>query len=293
VAPESQGRVAPEWMVLGCPYAVHVPDERYSRRARCRVAGWSVSVRPLDPGLVDLVRQARRVVALTGAGMSAESGVPTFRDEGTGLWARFDPAELATPEAWESDPELVWAWYGWRISLLRTVEPHAGHRALAEWSASAEVLVVTQNVDDLHERAGSVVLAHLHGSLLSFRCASCGCEHERWVDLPEDPVERLAPPRCTACGGLVRPGVVWFGEPLPERAFDLALDAVRAADLVLVVGTSGLVYPAATLPLIAAGAGVPVVEVNPQETEVTESVTHHVRATAAVALPELAAAASG
>jgi len=246
------------------------------------------------PGpVLDAARSAHRVVVVTGAGMSAESGVPTFRDAQTGLWARYAAEDLATPEAWERDPAFVWAWYFSRFGSLAAVEPNAGHRAVATWAevAGAEsVAVVTQNVDDLHERAGSPDVVHLHGSLASFRCSRCDTAYEGRVDVPDAgdaQPERLDPPVCVECGGLVRPGVVWFGELLPLDAWERAVAVVESADLVLVVGTSGLVHPAAGLPVIGRGAGATVVEVNPRETD-TSDVAHHVwRATAAVALPAL------
>jgi len=249
----------------------------------------------LDPGLLELARSARTVTVLSGAGMSAESGVPTFRDAGTGLWGRWSPEELATPEAWAADPGLVWSWYLWRARGLRRLQPNAGHHALARWGRTARVHVVTQNVDDLHERAGSEVLSHLHGSLFAFRCAECGtpCPDELvaglGLDLPPSPDEpaRELPPRCPACGGFVRPSVVWFGELLPEGALERAADAVAQAELVLVVGTSGLVQPAASLPLLAAGRGVPVVEVNPEDTPLTPHADWAVRGGSAQVLPRL------
>lgn len=242
--------------------------------------------------VVRLARAARRVCVLTGAGMSAESGVPTFRDVQVGLWERFDPMELATPQAWQADPEQVWAWYAWRASLVRRSAPHAGHLAVASWQRrdAVELSVVTQNVDDLHERAGSDVLAHVHGSLFTLRCAVCSRPSDAAYPQVDGPVERLAPPTCPACGGLVRPAVVWFGEALPEEEFLAGLEAARAADLVLVVGTSGLVHPAATVPHLAGAAGVPVVEVNPRESAVSEAADHVWRATAGEALPALVAA---
>ena len=249
----------------------------------------------MDPGLIALAASARTVAVLSGAGMSAESGVPTFRDAGTGLWARWSPQELATPEAWDSDPELVWSWYLWRARQLRRLHPNAGHRALARWAEQARVQVVTQNVDDLHERAGSEVLAHLHGSLFAFRCSACAAPFPDelvpglGLDRPAGPEEpvRERPPACPVCGGPVRPSVVWFGDLLPEGAMEQAADAVAGADLVLVVGTSGLVQPAASLPLIAAGHGVPVVEVNPEDTALTPHADWIVRSGAAEALPRL------
>jgi len=248
----------------------------------------------VPPAILDLARVAGRITVLTGAGMSAESGVPTFRGAQGSLWEEFDPMVLASPKGWDADPELVWAWYAWRMGLVRGVEPNAGHRALAEWAArgDAAITIATQNVDDLHERAGSAVLSHVHGDLFALRCAECGTEFTGEVVIPEEAVQRLEPPLCEECGEYVRPGVVWFGEMLPEGAFDAALDACLEADLVLVVGTSGIVYPFASLPDIARGHGVPVVEINPADTELSAGVDHVWRATAATALPALVAALS-
>ena len=235
------------------------------------------------------VRAARRVLVLSGAGMSAESGVPTFRGAQTGLWQRLDPRDLATPDAWEHDRERVWAWYLWRAALVRAVEPNAGHHALAALAEAKPVDVVTQNVDDLHERAGSRVTAHLHGSLFSYRCDTCGRPAPP-PDLPAAPVERLAPPLCGCGEGWVRPGVVWFEEALPLDEWRAAEDAVltlQRGDVVLVVGTSGVVYPAAGLPAMARSTGALVVEVNPQPTDVTDVCHLAVRASAAEALPAL------
>jgi NAD-dependent deacetylase len=251
---------------------------------------------PVPPQVLAWARSARRVTVLTGAGMSAESGVPTFRGTRTGLWARFDPTRLATPQAWRADPDLVWAWYLWRIALVRVVAPNAGHHALACWSQlpGVDLQIATQNVDDLHERAGSSVLAHVHGSLEAFRCDTCDRPYDEPVVPTDPPRERAAPPYCGQCPGRIRPGVVWFGEGLPGAPFEAAVGACQAADLVLVVGTSGLVHPAAGLPALARARGIPVVEVNPQESALTDQVDHSWRATAARALPGLVAAlASG
>ncbi|CRK49889.1 NAD-dependent protein deacylase [Rhodococcus sp. RD6.2] len=250
-----------------------------------------------DPALLDVVRSVERVTVFSGAGMSAESGVPTFRDALTGLWERFDPTELATPQAWEKDPALVWAWYEWRAALVRRVQPNAGHRAVAEWADTAEVTVLTQNVDDLHERAGSTVAAHLHGSLYAPRCCLCGLaadlDDARFADLRDEPAERITPPSCESCTAPVRPGAVWFGEELPADAWQASVDAVEHCDLMLVVGTSAVVYPAAELPLRALRAGATVVEINPEPTDLSSAVTHSWRATAAQALPVLAAVGQG
>lgn len=240
--------------------------------------------------VVDAVRGARRVLVLSGAGMSAESGVPTFRDAQTGLWEEFDPSQLATAEAFRLDPPFVWAWYAWRMRLVRDVEPHPGHRALAELAGLREVTISTQNVDDLHERAGSAVAAHLHGSLFELRCSDCDTPYTGDVDLPTEPTERIDPPTCPECEGDVRPGVVWFGEVLPEAdvaATEAAIDALEPGDVVLVVGTSGVVYPAAGYPAMARAEGATVIEVNPQETEVSDMCHHVVRGTAAQVLPQV------
>lgn len=245
--------------------------------------------------VVAAVRGARRILVLSGAGMSAESGVPTFRDAQTGLWENFDPAQLATEEAWRDDPPFVWAWYAWRMQLVRAVDPNAGHRALADLARSREVMVVTQNIDDLHERAGSAVAAHVHGSLYDLRCADCETPYTAEVSLPAEPVERLDPPTCLRCEGDVRPGVVWFGELLPQDAVDAteaAIDRLEPGDVALVVGTSGVVFPAAGYPAMARAEGATVIEVNPEETEISDMCHHRVRASAAEVLPALVSAVS-
>lgn len=244
----------------------------------------------LPAQVVELAATCRRVCVLTGAGMSAESGIPTFRGGDDSLWSRFDPTRLATPDAWRRDRELVWAWYLWRAGLVEGAAPHAGHRALRAWSGRPGVAltVVTQNVDDLHERAGCADVVHLHGSLLAFRCDRCGTAPDEAPVPPTERVERIPPPRCLTCHvGWIRPGVVWFGEPLDPVALDAAVAAVQSADLTLVVGTSGLVHPAAALPGMARDAGSVVVEVNPDPTDVSGMAQHVIRSTAALALPAL------
>ena len=247
----------------------------------------------LDRAIIEAVRGAQRVMVLSGAGMSAESGVPTFRDAQTGLWEDFDPADLATPGAWHHDPEFVWAWYAWRVGLVRGVEPNAGHLALTDLAGLRETIIATQNIDDLHERAGSTVLAHLHGSLFAFRCSACHAPYHGPIEVPDEPVERLAPPRCEVCGERVRPGVVWYGEDLPLAEFDAtvaAIETLEPGDVALVIGTSGVVFPAAGLPAMALAEGATVIEINPQETEISDMAHLHVRAPVAVALPQLVAA---
>ncbi|MBX3726124.1 MAG: NAD-dependent protein deacylase [Xanthomonadales bacterium] len=238
---------------------------------------------------------ARRCLVLTGAGMSAESGIAPFRGGDQALWTRFDPARLATPEAFAADPDLVWAWYLWRMAGVRAATPHAGHRALADLAARQPGLaLVTQNVDDLHERAGSTGVVHLHGELFALRCAACAAPAPP-PTLPATgvaPALRQPPPRCHRCGGAVRPGVVWFGEALPEAAWQAAESAARACDLALVVGTSGLVHPAAALPAIARRHGARVVEINPAPTALSAQADLCWRATAAQALPLLTGASA-
>jgi NAD-dependent deacetylase len=227
-----------------------------------------------------------RITVLSGAGISAESGVPTFRDVETGLWSKVDPYEVSSAHAWQHHPERVWAWYLWRHHLMGNVEPNNGHLAVAAWQDYAEVDVVTQNVDNLHERAGSQRVYHLHGSLFEFRCARCGLPYTRELsDMPEPALE-VEPPLCS-CGGLVRPNVVWFGEALPDAAWERSVEAVNSADLVIVVGTSSIVYPAAGLPDLALANGTPVIEVNPEPTPLSGSATVALRETAATALPDL------
>ena len=237
----------------------------------------------VPPEITDATRSAKNVTVLTGAGMSAESGVPTFRDAQTGLWQQYDVAALATPDAWAADAGLVWAWYQWRAELVRAAKPNAGHTALAAWDAN--VRIITQNVDDLHERAGSTNVEHLHGSLFAPRCSECGKPAQ--VDPVSEPTERIPPPPCTDCASPVRPGVVWFGESLPEAPWTAAIDAVESCDVLLVVGTSGAVYPAAGLPSVARGAGVNVIEINPVATDLTDQVDFSWRTTAALGLPAL------
>lgn len=237
-----------------------------------------------------LARRARRVEIFTGAGMSAESGLVTFRDKDTGLWSNVDPAALASVDSWARDPEPMWAWYLWRAKLAREAEPNAGHRAIGEWAAlegMERVSVTTQNIDDLHERGGAEGVVHLHGSLFDYRCTICSRPWRGTVELPEEAVPRLTPPDCPLCANPVRPGVVWFGEALPQREWALAEQRMREADLVVIVGTSGVVQPAASLPLIAVERGTPVVEISPETTELSRFADVSWRTTAAAGLPEL------
>ena len=231
--------------------------------------------------VADVVATARHCIVFTGAGISAESGIPTFRGAG-GLWERHRPEELATPEAFARDPELVWRWYRWRQEVVYRAEPNPGHRAIAELEALGVVkAVITQNVDGLHQRAGSRDVVELHGSLWRARCVRCGAVYRL-----DKPVEEI-PPRCPRCGGLLRPDVVWFGEPLPQDAWERAVELASRSDAVLVVGTSGVVYPAAYIPRIAKDHGAVVVEVNVEESAVTPIADFFLRGKAGEVLPRL------
>ena len=205
------------------------------------------------------LRGTRHIAALTGAGVSAESGLPTFRDALTGLWARYRPQDLATPEAFERNPSLVWGWYRMRREAALRAEPNAAHLALARLETLVpRFTLVTQNVDGLHRRAGSRDLVELHGDLTRARCSRDCSVAEGW----EEPAEGAGPPRCERCGAYLRPDVVWFGEALPEEALRRAWAAAEGCDVFLSVGTSNLVEPAASLPWIAAGRGAAVGVIN-------------------------------
>jgi NAD-dependent deacetylase len=225
------------------------------------------------------IAEASRVAVLTGAGISAESGIPTFRGAG-GLWRNFRAEELATPQAFARDPLMVWEWYDWRRAIIATAEPNDGHRALAEFEArSKQFTLITQNVDGLHDRAGSRNILKIHGDVWTLRCTVCARE---WPDART--ALKPLPPLC-ACGGAARPGVVWFGESLPGEIWDRAVEATRQADVFLVVGTSAVVYPAAGLIQLAHSARV--IEVNPAETPVSGVVDVSLRGTAAEVLPAM------
>ena len=232
------------------------------------------------------IRAAEHVVILTGAGISAESGVPVFRGPG-GLWRQFRPEQLATPEAFRAQPELVWEWYLWRRARIAAAQPHAGHAVIARWQQERPhaVTLLTQNVDGLHARAGSPALIELHGNLWRVRCAEgCGAAA---VDREHDPPRRAF--RC-ACGGWWRPDVVWFGEPLAPDRLAAATSAVERADVLLVVGTSAVVYPVAALPAIARRRGARLVEINVEETPLSAAADAVLRGPAGQLLPALDAA---
>ena len=240
------------------------------------------------------LRRARTMVVFTGAGASAESGVPTFRDAQVGLWERFTAEDLATPEAFRRHPAIVWGWYEWRRQLVSRAQPNAGHLAVTQWARSADLTVVTQNVDDLHERAGSDGVIHLHGSLFAARCFECSRPHDLpLIEAHSSEVRyEIDPPRCAHCSGLVRPGVVWFGEALPKKEWSDAEEICERADLLICVGTSGLVYPAASLPEIASRRGAIIVEINPNPTGLEAIADFSVMGSAGVILPRIVAAAT-
>jgi len=230
----------------------------------------------MDPA--SLLKSAANVAVLTGAGVSAESSIPTFRSNG-GYWQQYRFEDLATPEAFARDPKFVWTWYEERRRAIAQAQPNAGHCALAELERQkAGFTLITQNVDGLHDLAGSKNVIKLHGDIWMLRCLSCGVEHLDRSELTD------LPPRCK-CGGMLRPGVVWFGEMLPEGAMERAAAAVRRADVLIVAGTSAQVYPAAGLIPMARA----VIEINPEETAYSDDVTFSIRGTSAEILPQLIA----
>ncbi len=248
--------------------------------------GIETGIAALRERIAAAVREGATTALLSGAGMSAESGIPTFRDAQTGLWSRFDAQQLASEEGFRADPALVWRWYAERRAGVRAALPHAGHLALGRFAHRhpGRLRVITQNVDDLHQRAGNPDAIRLHGDILSDRWLG-GCGRARGCDASTAaPGE---PPSCAECGALVRPGVVWFGELLPEGAIEAAQRAVAGCAVMLVVGTSGAVWPAAGLAVRAREAGAWVAIVNPHPSELDGAAHQCVRGTAAQVLPAL------
>ncbi len=226
-----------------------------------------------------VISESTYMVALTGAGISRESNVPTFR--GTdGLWRNYDPMELATPQAFERDPMLVWEWYSWRQGLILECEPNPAHHILAKWEKE-DILghIITQNVDDLHRRAGSKGITKLHGDIFKVKCTRC--TYRAIIPAPPNGV-----PTCPDCESLLRPDVVWFGESLDQQVMDDVRDELNQSDVIIVIGTSGIVQPAASFPLIVKRWG-EVVEVNPEETPITVIADVHVAGKAGEALPQI------
>lgn len=238
--------------------------------------------------LIRILRSACRVAALTGAGVSQESGLRTFRDAQTGLWAQYKPEDLASPQAFARDPKLVWDWYAWRREAVKSVRPNPGHYALAEMSKRVpEFTLITQNVDGLHRMAGNEDVIELHGNIQRVRCADCGTFAETWGDDME------SVPRCDVCGGMLRPDVVWFGEALPRSALEAAVGAARSCEVYFSIGTSGVVQPAASLAYAAKNRGAVVIEVNAEPTPLTAKVDYSFRGKSGEILPELVKAVWG
>ena len=216
-----------------------------------------------------LLRNAQRVCILTGAGVSAESGIPTFRDNQTGLWSQYRAEDLATPDAFARNPQLVWSWYQWRRQLVQDKKPNPAHRALAQWQdyltssqSTQHLTLITQNVDNLHEQAGSMV-THLHGNLWDNRCSQCDTPYTKPVTAINEQAELI---NCDQCGGYIRPDIVWFGESLPVDAWQTAEEAAANCDVFISIGTSSLVYPAAGLANLAQQNGAKIIEINPHPT---------------------------
>jgi NAD-dependent deacetylase len=234
------------------------------------------------PEIIKALEGARHVAVLTGSGISAESGVPTFRDAQSGLWSKFKPEDLATPEAFRRDPKLVWEWYAWRRELVARAQPNAGHLALAELEQRVpKFTLITQNVDGLHQRAGSLNVIELHGNIARTKCFDEDLLVTDWKETGD------APPRCPRCQGRLRPDVVWFGEMLPPAAVQCALHASRTCNVLLSVGTSTQVHPAASLPFEALEAGATVVEINPIETPLTSVAHYAIHGSAGQVLPKM------
>jgi NAD-dependent deacetylase len=241
----------------------------------------------LPEGLMTALDNANSALVLTGAGMSAESGVPTFRDAQTGMWEKFRPEDLATPAAFRDHPQVVWDWYEDRRNTIRGVSPHAGHAALVDMEKSFEhFLLVTQNVDSLHQQAGSTEVIELHGNIMRSICSETGKQIDKdWI--ASNPGRPPASPHHRH--GLARPGVVWFGEQLPAGAMNRAMAGAYGCDVCFSIGTSTLVQPAASLPFIALEAGAVVIEINPVPTTLSTEAHFSLQATAAEALTAIAA----
>ncbi len=232
--------------------------------------------------LITALRAARRIAVLTGAGVSAESGIPTFRDAQVGLWAQYRPEELATPEAFMRNPKLVWDWYAWRREIVGKARPNPGHYALAEMQRQVpDFVLITQNIDGFHQLAGGRDVIELHGNLFRSKCFQEDTPVETWSDTGP------TPPVCVHCGGFLRPDVVWFGEQLPPAALEAAARAASSCDVFFSIGTSGVVEPAASLARIAIGQGAPVVEINPAETPLTRLAAYVLQGPSGKILPDL------
>jgi len=232
--------------------------------------------------LIFHLRHASNLVVLTGAGVSQESGLRTFRDSQTGLWAQYKPEDLASPQAFERDPKLIWDWYAWRREAIKSARPNPGHYSIVEIEKqSTKFTLVTQNVDGLHRMAGNQNVIELHGNIHQVRCSGCGKVYDTWKD-DEDAV-----PRCDACGEMLRPDVVWFGESLPLHQLETAFLASTTCDVFLSIGTSGVVQPAASLAYSAQKNGAIIVEINAEATPLTSSSNYFLQGKSGTILPEL------
>lgn len=243
-----------------------------------------------DGQMLASIAKAKQIAVFTGAGVSQESGIPTFRDALTGLWENFAAEDLATKRAFVQNPELVWGWYEWRRSRVLQAQPNQAHLAIAALEAFVpSVTVITQNVDDLHERAGSMDVIHLHGSLHHPRCIQCGKPHTLETGISDGPDggRHIPPPLCTHCEGRVRPGVVWFGEDLPINEWGRAQRLARACDVLFCIGTSSIVMPAASIPRIARENRACVIQINPTPTSHDHQASYVLRGTACEVLSEL------
>ncbi|NJP07707.1 MAG: NAD-dependent deacylase [Chloroflexaceae bacterium] len=241
----------------------------------------------IPPELVTLLREAQHVAILTGAGTSAESGVPTFREAQTGLWAQYDPQQLATPEAFQRNPRLVWEWYTWRRELVNKAQPNPGHVALVTMEQRLPLFtLITQNVDGMHQRAGSQRVIELHGNINRTKRWNDGAIVEHWHETGAS-----STPRCPETGSMLRPDVVWFGETLPEAALAAAIEAAQMCDLFFSIGTSGVVQPAASLPMMAQRQETPVVVINPDVLPLTSATLYRIQGTSGQVLPALVQAA--
>ena len=227
----------------------------------------------------DKIQRFKKIVFVTGAGISQESGIPTFRGK-DGLWRNHDAMKLATIDAFYDNPKLVWEWYNERRMNIFQAQPNSGHEAIAELEKYAEVVVLTQNIDGLHQKSGSTKVLELHGSIVKIKCSVCDYKEEILTEISE------LPPLCK-CGNILRPDVVWFGEPLPQDVWQNAINLASNCDLMVIAGTSLVVSPANTLPIYAKQNNATLVEINPEETEMSEEMDIIIRNTSAKSLPKL------
>lgn len=246
----------------------------------------------IPESLIERLRSAQHVIVFTGAGVSVESGIPSFRDDQTGLWTRYVAQTMATAEGFLSDPELSWGWHEWLRAQVMKAQPNPAHMAIAEMARRVPRLtLITQNIDDLHERAGSQGPLHVHGSMFKFRCIDCDQPYVMPPGIPQGAAEgvRMTPPRCPECDGLIRPGVVWFGDLIPAEPWEAAMSATEreACDVFFSVGASLAIYPVAELPFESARQGATVVQINPEPTKLDEYATCNLRGAVGIILPLL------